>query len=117
MSKALASSRWAWVQAWAAVPIVVTPYQRPACRLEVASKPTSMAARAAATADPSWVRRDPISSTERSPAAPRMRAALVAMALSWLTTDRMRVSSRTASPKRPSTVTTGEPGKYSSPSA
>ena len=45
-----------------------------------------------------------------------MRAAAVAIAESWLSTDRASVSRMTASANEPSTVSTGEPGKYSSPS-
>jgi hypothetical protein len=45
-----------------------------------------------------------------------MRAAALATAESWLRMLRARVSSTTASAKVPSTVRTGDPGKYSSPS-
>jgi hypothetical protein len=40
-----------------------------------------------------------------------MRDAADATALSWFSTDRVRVSSRTASAKVDSTVRTGDPGK------
>jgi hypothetical protein len=56
--------------------------------LEVLSKPAMMAARAAAAADSSCVRRDPISMQGRLPAAVIIREAAEAMALSWLSTDR-----------------------------
>ena len=48
--------------------------------------------------------------------AETMRAAAVAIALSAFRMLRMRVSRITASPNVPSTVSTGEDGKYSSPS-
>jgi hypothetical protein len=85
--------------------------------LEVEAKPARTAARAAATAASSWVRREPISMHGRSQAAETMRAAAEAMALSWLSIDSARVSSRTPSAKLDRTVSTGDPGKYSSPSA
>ena len=53
------------------------------------SKPAMMAARAAETADSSWVRREPISTHGRLPAAVIMREAADAMALSWLRIERM----------------------------
>jgi hypothetical protein len=46
-----------------------------------------------------------------------IRAAAEATALSWLKIDRASVSSSTHSAKVPVTDNTGEPGKYSSPSA
>ena len=52
------------------------------------SKPAMMAARAAATADSSWVRREPISTQGRLPAAVIMREAAEAIALSWLRIER-----------------------------
>ena len=98
------------------MPMVGTPQRRPASRLDVAPKPTMYAARAAATADSSPARREPISASGRSPAAMDMRAAAVATAQSWLSTLSASVSRITASANVPSTVSTGEPGKYSSPS-
>ena len=68
----------------AAVPVVGTPYRRPASRLEVASKPAMYAARAEATAASSWVRRDPISMQGRSAAIAVIRDAAEAIAESWL---------------------------------
>jgi hypothetical protein len=62
------------------------------------------------------VRRLPISTNGRSPAAVAILAAAAATALSWLSTEHTSVSSITASAKLPVTVSTGEPGKYSSPS-
>jgi hypothetical protein len=53
----------------------------------------------------------------RSPAAYAIRAAADATALSWLRMLSVSVSSSTASAKVPSTVSTGEPGKKTSPSA
>ncbi len=53
------------------------------------SKPAMTAARAAAAADSSCVRREPISMQGRLPAAVIMREAAEAMALSWLRTERM----------------------------
>ena len=53
----------------------------------------------------------------RSPATYAIRAAADATALSWLRMDSARVSSSTASAKVPSTVSTGEPGRKTSPSA
>ena len=53
----------------------------------------------------------------RPRAAVTMRAAAAAIALSWLSTDRISVSSTTHSAKVPETVRIGEPGKNSSPSA
>ena len=82
----------------------------------VAPNPAMKAARAAATAESSPARREPISARGRSPAAMLMRAAAVATAESWLSTLSARVSSTTASANVPSTVRMGEPGKYSSPS-
>ncbi len=81
------------------------------------TNPATTAARAAATAASSWVRREPISRQGRSPAAAVIRDAAAATAQSWLSTDSARVSSRTASAKVPSTTSTGEPGKKHSPSA
>jgi hypothetical protein len=80
-------------------------------------KPAMYAARAAATAACSWVRREPISISGRPWAALTMRAAADAMAVSWLRIDSASVSSTTHSPNVPLTDSTGEPGKYSSPSA
>ena len=68
------------VKAWAAVPIVGTPQRRPASRFEVAPNPAMKAARAAATAECSPVRRDPISARGRPPAAETIRAAAEATA-------------------------------------
>jgi len=85
--------------------------------LLVVAKPARYAARAAATAASSWVRREPISMHGRSPAAYAMRAAADATALSWLRMLSVSVSRSTASAKVPSTVSTGEPGKKTSPSA
>jgi hypothetical protein len=53
----------------------------------------------------------------RSQAADTMRAAAEAMALSWLSTESASVSSSTPSAKGARTVSTGDPGKYRSPSA
>lgn len=77
----------------------------------MAPKPAMYAARAAATAESSPARRDPISASGRSPAATDMRAAAVAIAESWLSTDSTSVSRMTASANVPSTVNSGEPGK------
>ena len=68
------------VKACAAVPIVGTPQVRPASRLDVAPKPAMKAARAAATAERSSVRREPISASGRPSAAATMRAAAEATA-------------------------------------
>ena len=65
------------------------------------AKPARYAARAAATAASSWVRREPISISGRSPAAVTIRAAAEATALSWLRIDNASVSSSTASPNVP----------------
>ena len=92
------------------------PQRRPASRLLVAPNPVMYAARAAATADCSPARREPISASGRSPAAMLIRAAAVATAESWFSTLRASVSSTTASANVPSIVRIGEPGKYSSPS-
>ena len=100
----------------AAVPAVGMPWRRSDSRFDVAEKPARYAARAAATAAASCVRRDPISMIGRPAAAETMRAAAEATALSWLRIDRARVSSTTASANVPRTVRIGEPGKYSSPS-
>ena len=56
-------------------------------------------------------RRDPISTQGRSPAATVIREAAEAMAESWLSTERMKVSSRQASAKLASTRSTGECGR------
>ena len=93
-----------------------TPYRCRAARFEVAENPATYAARAAATAASSWVRREPISMHGRVPAAPVIRDAALATALSWLRIDSTSVSSSTASTNVPLTVRIGEPGKYSSPS-
>ena len=50
----------------------------------MAAKPATYAARAAATAACSWVRREPISMHGRSPAASVIREAADATAESWL---------------------------------
>ena len=69
----------------ALVPAVGMPYSEcSARRLEVAVNPATYAARAAATAAHSWVRREPISMTGRSPAAHVIREAAEAIAESWL---------------------------------
>ena len=104
------------VNACAAVPIVGTPQRRPASRFEVAPKPAIHAARADETAACSCVRRDPISASGRVPAADTMRAAAVAIALSAFRMLRISVSRITPSANDASTVSTGEEGKYSSPS-
>ncbi len=62
------------------------------------------------------MRRDPISVMRRPFAAETMRAAAAAIALSWLMIDSTTVSSSTHSANVPRIVSTGEPGKYSSPS-
>ena len=64
--------------------MVGMPQLRPASRLLVASNPAMNAARAAATAECSPARREPISASGRVPAATLMRAAAVATAESWL---------------------------------
>ena len=78
------------------------------------------AARAAATAARSCVRREPISISGRPPGPPAavtIREAADAMAQSWFMIDSTRVSRRTASANVPSTTMMGDPGKYTSPSA
>ena len=72
------------VNEWALVPAVGTPYRCRAARFEVVAKPATYAARAAATAASSWVRRDPISMHGRSPATSVIRDAADAIAESWL---------------------------------
>ena len=72
------------VKLCALVPAVGTPYRCRAARLEVVAKPATYAARAAATAASSWVRREPISMHGRSPAASVIREAAEAIAESWL---------------------------------
>ena len=67
-----------------------------------------IAARAAATADSSWVRREPISMQGRDPAEAIMREAAEAMAESWFSAERMKVSSTQASANVDSTIITGE---------
>ncbi len=79
------------------------------------------AARAAATAAASWVRREPISISglpvwPGPPAAVTIRDAAEAIAQSWLSIDSARVSRRTDSANVPSTTRIGDPGKYMSPS-
>ena len=71
---------------------------------------------AAATADCSWVRREPISMIGRPPAATTIRAAAEAIAQSWFRIESTSVSSATASANVPLTVRIGESGKYNSPS-
>src|SRR5579862_2737507 len=105
------------VNACAAVPDEGTPYANRAARLDVDPNPAMYAARAAATAAPSWVRRDPISISERPPAADTIRDAADAIAQSWFRIESTMVSSSTASANVPSTTRIGEPGKYTSPSA
>ena len=61
-----------------------TPYRWRAARLELVANPATYAARAAATAASSWVRRDPISMHGLPAAAKVIRDAAEAMALSWL---------------------------------
>lgn len=85
-------------------------------RSEVLVNPPMYAAREAATAASSWVRRAPISISVRLPAAEDMREAAAAMAESWLRIERITVSRSTHSAKLPSTRRRGEPGKYTSPS-
>ena len=72
------------------------------------AKPAMYAARAAATAASSWVRREPISMHGRSSAAHVIREAAEAIAESWLRTDSSSVSSSTASAKVDSTTISGE---------
>ena len=72
------------VKLCALVPAVGTPYRWRAARLELVAKPATYAARAAATAASSWVRREPISMQGRSPAASVIRDAAEAIAESWL---------------------------------
>jgi hypothetical protein len=72
------------VKECAAVPADGMPYAAPAARLLVASKPATYAARAAATAACSCVRREPISMQGRPPAARVIREAAEAIAESWL---------------------------------
>ncbi len=74
-------------------------------------KPARCAARAAATAASSWVRRLPISISGLPPAATTMRAAAEATAQSWFSTESTSVSMTTASAKVPETLSTGESGK------
>jgi hypothetical protein len=85
--------------------------------LLVLAKPATYAARAAATAACSWVRREPISMHGRSHAAAFIRLAAAATAQSWLRMLSTSVSSSTASANVPSTTSSGEPGKKQSPSA
>ena len=72
------------------------------------AKPAMYAARAAAMAASSWVRREPISMQGRSPAADVIREAALATALSWLRMLSTRVSSTTPWAKSASTTSTGE---------
>ncbi len=72
------------VKLCAEVPVEGTPQRWRAARFEVASKPATYAARAAATAASSWVRREPISMHGRAPAARVIREAAAAIAESWL---------------------------------
>ncbi|GMA85889.1 hypothetical protein GCM10025868_11390 [Angustibacter aerolatus] len=99
------------MKACALVPDVGTPYRRPASRLLVEPNPATYAARAAATAASSWVRRDPISMHGRPSAAAVIRLAAAATALSWFSTLSTSVSSSTASANDPSTASTGEFGR------
>ena len=80
------------------------------------SNPAMTAARAAAAADSSCVRRDPISMHGRVPAAEIIREAAEAIAQSWLSTESRYVSRMQASANVDSTISTGEFGKYASPS-
>ncbi len=66
------------------MPVEGTPYAARAARLLVASNPATYAARAAATAACSCVRREPISMHGRPPAARTIREAAEAIAESWL---------------------------------
>ena len=104
------------MKAWAAVPAVGTPYRRPASRFDVSGTPPTYAARAAATAACSCTRRLPISIKVRPPAATAMRDAAAATEESKLRIERTSVSSTTACANVASTVSTGDPPKYSSPS-
>ncbi len=99
------------MKACALVPVVGTPYSYPARRLDVVVKPVMYAARAAATADRSWVRREPISTSGRPAAAVTILEAAEAIAQSWLKIDKASVSSTTASANVLSTTRIGEPGK------
>jgi hypothetical protein len=72
------------VKLWALVPDVGMPYRCRAARFEVDRNPATYAARAAATAASSWVRREPISTQGRSPAAQVILEAADAIAESWL---------------------------------
>ena len=96
------------VKLCALVPAVGTPYRCRAARFEVVTKPAMYAARAAATAASSCVRRDPISMHGRSPAAQVIREAADAIAESWLRIESSSVSSSTASAKVDSTTISGE---------
>ena len=82
--KASVSESCSRVKACAEVPVVGTPYRCRAARFEEPANPATYAARAAATAASSWVRRDPISMQARPPAARVIREAAEAMAESWL---------------------------------
>ena len=84
------------MNACAAVPAVGTPYCAAAARFDVDANPARYAARAAATAACSCVRREPISMIGRPPAAVTIRAAADATAESWLRIDSTSVSSTTA---------------------
>ncbi len=111
VAKACRSLSCTRVNACALVPAEGTPYCRWACRLEVDANPARYAARALATAAISWVRREPISISGRSPAAFAIREAADAIAQSWLRIDSVMVSRMTASANVPSTTMMGEPGK------
>src|SRR4051794_21747256 len=78
------SESWRRVKLCALVPAVGTPYRWRAARFELVAKPATYAARAAATAASSCVRRDPISMHGRSPATVVIREAAEAIAESWL---------------------------------
>lgn len=56
------------------------------------------------------VRREPISTRVLEPAANRIQAPAEATAESWLSTDKINVSSSTASPKVASTLNPGDCG-------
>ena len=100
----------------AAVPMVLMPQLRPASRFEVASKPAMYAARATATAACSLTRRPPISAKNLPLAAVTILEAAAATDESELKIERISVSSKTASAKLDSTVSTGELAKKISPS-
>ena len=114
--KAVSSSGKANTKEWAMVPTVLTPYNSPAMRFEVALHPPIMLARLACIPPSPWARRSPKSAMRRDPATHWARFALVAMRDWKLIMLSRSVSMTCVSTRFPSTIIRGSIGNTISPS-